>query len=116
MMILVQQKYGSKKMKKHNYSSKGLSIKKLNNNAMVSENNFEKQKEFLLKLPFFKTLNIISDVIVDKKLSNKYTKEYLIMAKNKNNIDDLINAEEKSDIMMSMVVVEMIKPIISGRL
>lgn len=103
-------------MKKHNYSSKGLNIKKLNNNTMVTDNNFEKQKEFFLKLPFFKTLNIIDDVIVDKKLSDKYTKEYLIMAKNKNNLDDLISAEEYSDIMLVMVVVEMIKPILSGRI
>lgn len=103
-------------MKEHNYSSKGLNIKKLNNKVMMADNNFEKQKLALLKLPFFKTLNIIDDVIVDKKLSDKYTREYLIMSKKKNDIDELINTEEDSDHMLMMVVVDMIKPIVSSRI
>lgn len=103
-------------MKQHNYSSKGLNIKKTNNKIMMSEHNFQKQKEFFLKLPYFKILNVLDDMIIDKEMANKYTKEYLIMSKQKNNIEELISAEEYSDIQIHMFFVEMLKAELNKRL
>lgn len=103
-------------MKQHNYSSKGLNIKKMNNKIMMADSSYSKQKEFLMKLPYFKNLKILEDAIKDKNWSDKFTKEYLITSKKKNDLDELIEADEYSNVQLCVVLTELYKKTLSDRL
>lgn len=86
-------------MKKINYSSKGLYIKKLNNSIMLSNFNYKENKKELLKLNFFKNINLFTDFVMDIREDDKFTKNYIIESKKVNKLEKILEEDIKLNIV-----------------
>jgi hypothetical protein len=93
-------------MKEHNYSSKGIHIKKINNNTVITKNNYKIQKEMLMKLPYFKDISLFEEFVFNENKTYNFTKSYIVSSQKNNPINKILEEEEDSPFMISIVFPE----------